>query len=184
MKRKDVQLIEDYRSGNLDAFNIFYNRYKDVLYTFLYNRSRKDANDLFQETFKKFIDAVSKRKINNPKSYLFQIGINLVRKQSRKAKVISLSDEFDLPDENEEKEEIVNEKDLQLSLAKLADKKPLFYDVLNLHIFGKMTFAEIGKIIQESSNTIASRYRYAIHYLKQYLQEEADLKQEVNYVQR
>ncbi|RLC54836.1 MAG: hypothetical protein DRH89_08915 [Candidatus Cloacimonadota bacterium] len=170
MKMVDRDLIVAYRNGDMDAFQIFYGRHKDALYTFLYNRCREEASDLFQETFIKFIDAAAQKEIINPKAYLFQIAMNLVRNSSRKAKVISLSDEFDIPDIETEEYEQMSEDTFKESLSYLAKEKPLLYDVLHLHIFGKMTFEEIGKIKEISKDTIASRYRYALNYLRKFLQ--------------
>jgi len=170
MKWTDQDLIAAYRSADLDAFQVFYGRHKDTLYTFLHNRCREDASDLFQETFIKFIDAAAKKEITNPKAYLFQIAMNLVRNSSRKAKVISLSDEFDIPYIETEEVEQVSEETFKESLSYLAKEKPLLYDVLHLHVFGKMTFGEIGKLKEVSKDTIASRYRYALNYLRKFLQ--------------
>jgi RNA polymerase sigma-70 factor, ECF subfamily len=181
MKWSDAELIEEYKGGNLDAFHLFYERYKDILFTFLFNRCRDEANDLFQETFIKFIDAAKKKKIENPKSYLFQIAMNLVRNLGRNTKIISFSNEFEIPDENDEQDDLISEESLQESLEKLAKEKPLFYDVLHLHIFAKMTFEEIGKLKEKSKDTIASRYRYAIHFLRKILKDELDKTEEVNY---
>jgi len=166
----------------MDAFQIFYGKYKDPLYTFLHNRSREDARDIFQETFIKFIDTVAQKEITNPKAYLFQIAMNLVRNTSRKAKVISLSDEFDIPDIETEEDELISEETFKESLSYLAKEKPLLYDVLHLHIFGKMTFEEIGKIKEISKDTIASRYRYALNYLRKFLQNDQLQPREVNNV--
>jgi len=170
MNRTDVELIDAYRSGDLDAFQQFYTKHKDALYTFLYNRCREDASDLFQDSFIKFIDAVSKKEITNPKAYLFQIAMNLIRNTSRKAQVISLSDEFDIPDIDNEEIDSISEEEFKESLSNLAKEKPLFYDVLHLHIFGRMTFEEIGELKEISKDTIASRYRYALKYLREFLQ--------------
>ncbi len=170
MKWTDQDLIAAYRSGDVDAFQIFYGKYKDSLYTFLHNRCSQDASDIFQETFMKFISAAAQKELVNPKAYLFQIAMNLVRNSSRKAKVISLSDEFDIPDIETEEVEQVSEETFRESLSYLAQEKPLLYDVLHLHIFSKMTFEEIGKLKEISKDTIASRYRYALNYLRKFLQ--------------
>ena len=106
--------------------------------------------------------------------------MNLLRNTGRKAKVVSLSDEFDVPDQENEKNELVSEEALKESLSLLAKEKPLFYDVLHLHIFGKMTFKEIGKINEKSKDTISSRYRYAIHYLRKFIQYEQPQSKEVS----
>ncbi|MCD4796596.1 MAG: sigma-70 family RNA polymerase sigma factor, partial [Candidatus Cloacimonetes bacterium] len=167
--------------GNLDAFHEFYERHKDSLYTFLRNRGRERVDDLFQETFVRFIDALTKREINKPKSYLFQIAMNLLRNRSRQVKIILLNPEYDVPDqETEEEDEFpVKEEELKLSLLKLAKEKPEFYDVLHLHIFEKMTFDRISDLKQQNRNTISSRYRYAIHYLRKLLQPSLKLVNEV-----
>ena len=177
----DRELILEYRSGNLDAFHQFYDRHKDSLYTFLLNRGRESADDLFQETFIKFIDASSKREIENPGSYLFRIALNLLRNTSRHKKTILLEPDYDVPDEEtEEGDELpVSEEELKLSLTKLAKEKPDFYDVLHLHIFEKMTFDQISDLKQQNRNTISSRYRYAIHYLRKLLQPGLELVKEV-----
>lgn len=166
----DKELLKEYVEGNLDAFQIFYERYKDSLYTFLKNRSDEGADDFFQETFIKFIDAIARREVHNPKAYLFQIAMNLVRNSGRKAKIIQLDTDIDIPDEEEEENEYpVDEKELHNSLAELANDKPDFYEVLHLHIFEKMTFDQISDIKKRNRNTVTSQYRYALHYLKKLL---------------
>ena len=177
----DRELIKEYSNGNLDAFHEFYNRHKDSLYTFLRNRSRESTDDLFQGTFIKFIDAVSKREVENPGAYLFRIALNLMRNTNRHKKTILLNPDYDIPTEEieENEESKVSEEELKDSLAKLAEEKPDFYDVLHLHIFEKMTFDQISRIKERSRDTIASRYRYAIHYLRKMLQLNLKLVQEV-----
>ena len=182
MKWTDQDLIAAYRSGDLDAFQIFYGRHKDALYTFLYNRCWEEASDLFQETFMKFVDTAAKKEIINPKAYLFQIAMNLLRNTSRKAKVISLSDEFDIPNIETEEDELVSDETFKESLSCLAKEKPLLYDVLHLHVFGKMTFEEIGRIKEISKDTIASRYHYALKFLWKFIQDDQPLAKGVNNV--
>jgi DNA-directed RNA polymerase specialized sigma24 family protein len=73
----------------------------------------------------------------------------------------------------------VSEEELKNSLVRLAEEKPDFYDVLHLHIFEKMTFDQISSVKEKSRDTIASRYRYAIHYLQKMLQQNMKLVREV-----
>lgn len=47
-------------------------------------------------------------------------------------------------------------------------------EVVVLKIWEGMTFAEIGEVLGESPNTAASRYRYALQKLSQFLQPLAD----------
>ena len=56
---------------------------------------------------------------------------------------------------------------VQRSLEKLP---PSQSEVVVLKIWEGMTFAEIAEVLGESPNTAASRYRYALEKLTQYLQ--------------
>jgi RNA polymerase sigma-70 factor (ECF subfamily) len=179
----DIELLEEYKEGNTEAFQEFYTRYKDSLYTFLRNRSGDKADDLFQDTFIKFINALSKKKIYNPKAYLFQIAINLVRNAYRNPKHVTLDIIQEIPEKEYEDEELpVTEEELQQSLAELARKKPDFYDVLHLHIFEKMTFDQISDLKERNRNTVSSQYRYAIHYLRKLLKPAVNLHLKMNEV--
>jgi RNA polymerase sigma factor (sigma-70 family) len=171
----EYNLILDYKNGDLTAFEEFYRLTRDSLYTFLYNRRVSDVDDLFQETFIRFIDAVNEREIKNPRGYLFKIALNLLRNTSRIRKTISLNPEYDLPDEIESdtEEYPVTEDELKNSLQMLADQKASFYEVLHLHVFEKMTFDKIADMLNKNRNTVSSQYRYAIHYLKKLLQLDA-----------
>jgi RNA polymerase sigma-70 factor (ECF subfamily) len=55
---------------------------------------------------------------------------------------------------------------LEHGLEKLPEK---FASVITLKIWGELTFAEIGKKLDISQNTAASRYRYGLEALKKYL---------------
>ena len=55
---------------------------------------------------------------------------------------------------------------LESSLKKLPEK---FTSVITLKIWGELTFAEIGKKLNISQNTAASRYRYGLEALKKHL---------------
>lgn len=55
---------------------------------------------------------------------------------------------------------------LEEGLRKLPDK---FASVITLKIWGELTFAEIGKKLDISQNTAASRYRYGLEALKKHL---------------
>ena len=47
-------------------------------------------------------------------------------------------------------------------------------EVITLKIWGELTFDEIARILDESLNTVASRYRYALQKLKDWVPEEME----------
>ena len=51
-------------------------------------------------------------------------------------------------------------------------------EVVTLKIWGELTFDEIARILDESLNTVASRYRYALQKLKDWVPEEMEGKKE------
>jgi RNA polymerase sigma-70 factor, ECF subfamily len=58
------------------------------------------------------------------------------------------------------------ERNLRRALAALpADQR----EVLVLHVWGELTFSEVGKLLGVSSNTVASRYRYGLTKLRELL---------------
>lgn len=173
----DIKLIKKYKHGDAGAFEIFYQRYCDRLYSFIRQRTGESrAGDIFQNTFCKFIDVVVGKDLTNPKSYLFTIALNNIRNQGRDNSRNSISfDENFYTDEDifsngmiEKLETGVSEHLLSKGLIKLQKKKPVFYNILNLHIFQEMTFDEISEIEKINRNTVSSRYVYAIKHLKKY----------------
>jgi len=169
---KDRELLASYLEGDLNAFEVFYDRHKDSLYTLLYNRVPSACEDLFQDMFKKFLLAIRKKLPLEPVSYLYRIAYNIINDyyRSRKPKPVS-TDQIILSSEDitENEEKIYPEELIRAGLAELAREKPLFYEVIHLHLFGKFTFQQISNILACNINTIASRYRYGLRYLKEYL---------------
>ena len=51
-------------------------------------------------------------------------------------------------------------------------------EVVILKIWGELTFDEIARTLDESLNTVASRYRYALQKLKNIVPEEMEGKKE------
>lgn len=66
---------------------------------------------------------------------------------------------FELPDDDASRA-------VQVALAKIPDK---FREVVTLKIWGEQTFEQIGKTLDLSPNTAASRYRYAMEALRKVL---------------
>jgi len=105
MARSDEALIDAHRQGDATAFGELVRRYADSLLGYLIrmSRDRQQAEDFFQETFRKVhqkADTFEGR--GRFKSWLFSIAANVaidgMRKQSRQPKMISLNQNNDCPD--------------------------------------------------------------------------------------
>ena len=72
-------------------------------------------------------------------------------------------------------EEELDDSDSRQFIRQALQKLPSSQaEVVVLKIWEGMTFAEIAEVLGESPNTAASRYRYALQKLSQYLQPLAD----------
>lgn len=71
---------------------------------------------------------------------------------------------FELPQDDESRA-------LQVALASIPEK---YREVITLKIWGDLTFDQIGRTLDISPNTAASRYRYGIEALRTRLAKEAD----------
>ncbi len=171
----DRELIARYVDGDAKAFRAFYERHKDAFHTYLRRRAPREADDLFQDAFMKFVDAVLDRDpqhpIANPRAYLYQIGLNLVRNLGRRRPAANLDAFADLADLEDESaaapdlDSLLRAEQVQAALDALAAARPDFYDVLHLHLFEDMTFDAISDLLDANRNTVSARYRYALQYI-------------------
>lgn len=69
---------------------------------------------------------------------------------------------FELPEDD-------TSRALQVALSKVPEK---FREVITLKIWGELTFDQIGKTLDVSPNTAASRYRYGMEALRRSLEGE------------
>ena len=181
----DKKLIYSYvTNSDNPAFEEFFAKYKDKLYGFICSKTYPElADDIFQEAFKKFINVIFEREIENPKSYLFMIALNTMKNRGRnKFKgSISYEDEINYDNKTEFPADISNfetefdkEPDLEKlkeAMKKLSENKTEFHNVLHLHVYSEFSFTDIAIIENKSRNTIAGQYLYAVKYLKKYYEE-------------
>jgi RNA polymerase sigma-70 factor (ECF subfamily) len=175
----DYELASRYHQGDAEAFTVLYERHKDGLYTYLRNRAPADADDFFQESFMKFADAISKREIEHPRSYLYMIGLNLVRNRGRRKPEVSLEEVDELPDDGAPMPDLddeIEQEALRDAMERLAESKPAFYDVVHFRIFEEMNFDEVAELLKRNRNTVTAQYRYALGHLKRYIEENNDRK--------
>lgn len=140
-----------------------------LLYARQWASSRADAEDVIQMAFvrfwRRFPDGDRK---HLPLLYAAVRSIAMDLRRSGRRRVTreqAAGAEADAPDapcfdttiEDRETAHIV-----QVALSGLPDEQR---EVLALRIWGGLTFAEIARITEESINTVASRYRYALETL-------------------
>lgn len=126
------------------------------------------AQDAVHQVFLKMIESGMLTRAADAKAYLFASVRNAllndvkVRQRHVPLESVLLDDEaawFSPPDRD-----YAAELSLRRALAVLPDDQR---EVIVLHIWGELTFAQIAEVLEISANTAASRYRYALAKLRE-----------------
>ena len=123
---------------------------------------RGRAQDAVHEVFLKLIEKRSLSQVVDKKAYLFACIRNAAldegKLRDRNAPLDPDSAWFSPPDRD-----YVGEQNLRRGLEALPNDQR---QVMVLHIWGDLTFQQISNLLDLSSNTVASRYRYALAKLR------------------
>ena len=129
-----------------------------LLFASAISGDRGRAQDAVHQVFLKAIESGSVSQAINKKAYLFACVRNAVfndaKVQDRTMPLDVDSVWFSPPDRD-----YAGEQNLRRALGELPDDQR---EVIVLHVWGELTFSEIADLLGVSSNTAASRYRYAL----------------------
>lgn len=126
---------------------------------------RGRAQDAVQQVFLRVLEKRKLDEVEDVKAYLFTCVRNAVlndHKASRRS--VAIEEEsawFDPP-----QRDFTAELRLRRALGRLPDDQR---QVLVLHVWGELTFLQTAEVLGISSNTAASRYRYALANLRESL---------------
>jgi RNA polymerase sigma-70 factor (ECF subfamily) len=187
LDKTDEQLITNYLKGDEKSLEILISRYLKSIYnfTYLYVKNEKEAEDLTQEVFIKAWRNL--RRFNRKKSFkiwLFHLAKNICFDFLRKRKDFSFSElvskgededyyfEEEIKDLSPLPDELFEQKNLKEMLNSAIEQLPLKNQtILFLYYNDHFTLQEIADSLNESLNTIKSRYRRALKKLKTILSE-------------
>lgn len=171
MNIDDNSLIKEYLNGDEKSFEILIQQYLKLIYNFAYQRINNvaEAEDIAQEVFLKVWRNIKKfNQEKQFKSWIFEIANNTIIDWLRKKKTLTFSNFEDENGNNllENKlidRSIVSENNLAYATDKLSSR---YQKIIFLHNDRGFTFKEIARTLNESINTIKSRYRRAIIELR------------------
>lgn len=170
---KDEQLMQDYASGNMPAFEELYARYRLPLYRY-FRRQVPDeatANDLYQGCWEKVIAARRRYRPAAPfRAWLFRIAHNHAMDHHRARKPeYDTSPEW-LADGKPGPEALLDATAQEARFARALSSLPFEQrNALLLHFESGLGLAEIADLSGEPRETVKSRLRYATEKLKQAL---------------
>ena len=133
-----------------------------VLFAVAITGERSRAQDVVHHVFLNLIEKRSLDRATDKKAYLFASVRNAALNESKlRDRTVPLDYDsiwIDPPDRD-----YIGEQNLRRAIAALPDEQR---EVIILHIWGELTFLQISDLLSISSNTAASRYRYAIAKLR------------------
>jgi RNA polymerase sigma factor (sigma-70 family) len=132
-----------------------------LLFAVTITGERSRAQDAVHQVFLKLLESGDLRRAGDKKAYLFGCVRNAVlneRKRQERHGPLDDSAWFSPPDQD-----YSGEQNLRRALAALPGDQR---EVVVLHMWGELTFSQIGDLLDLSSNTAASRYRYALGKLR------------------
>ncbi|MFC1587783.1 RNA polymerase sigma factor [Planctomycetota bacterium] len=182
MQRKKQDAKDNFAAADLnrseEAFMGFYQTMKPKLSRYLLVCAREVslAEELFQETFKRFIRKLRRGgDIDNPRKYLFtcarSVFLDYLRREGRSKQALSQGREkiFIRPLASGDSQRVSAEESTRLAAG--VEALPLAQrEVLVLRIFEDFSFEDIARHCREPYNTVVSRYRYAIEKLRRYME--------------
>lgn len=178
----DEQLVNQYLKGDEESLEILIKQYLKPIYSFVYHYlgNVSDAEDVAQEVFVKMWRNLKKFDGQKKfKTWIFTIAKNTCLDYFRKKKIVPMflleddDNKIDnLIDLSSQPNKIVEQLDAQQKITPVLDKLSAKHRlVLNLYYQDQLNFREIGKKLNESINTIKSRYRRALNILRKIITE-------------
>lgn len=154
----------DKTDRNIAAIEVLYRQHGAALLLFAsaISGDRGRAQDALHQVFLKVIENGSLGQAINKKSYLFACLRNAVLNDA-KLQDRSMPLEVDSAWFSPPERDYAGERNLRRALGDLPNDQR---EVIVLHVWGELTFSEIGELLGVSSNTAASRYRYALAKLR------------------
>jgi RNA polymerase sigma-70 factor (ECF subfamily) len=124
---------------------------------------RSRAQDMVHQVFLKLIENGNLSRAEDKKAYLFACVRNAALNEHKLgARQTSLDTEvaWFIPPSRD----YAGEQNLRRAMGTLPDDQK---QVVILHVWGELTFSQVGDLLGVSSNTAASRYRYALGKLRE-----------------
>ncbi len=166
---KDSKLIKRLKRKSLEAFDIVYHQYKNLVFYRAYSvlNNKEDAEDVTQQTFIKFMENIEGVDDDSSiKQLLSRMAENeAIDLYRRKTKRASATDEMIDSISTED----LNDAELTITLNKVLEVDEA--SIVALKVVYDYTFQEIADETKETLGTIQGKYYKAIKKLKDYYKE-------------
>lgn len=161
------ELFIEIKYGNNIAFEKLYKNYKNLVYKIAYSilKNSYDSDDIVQIVFEK-IYSIDKDKFptRNESSWLYSVTKNeTINYLNKKKNHIELEEIYELEDNNNEINELINKDSYNRLIGKLNENEK---EIISLKILSNLSFKEIAKLLNKPTGTIKWIYYKSINTLK------------------
>ena len=152
----DIELVEKYKSGDVNSFWKIFEKYSESLYKFIYLKvsSKEIAEDILSETFFKCLSNLEKfepRFESALKSWIYTIAYNLVKDfYSKYKEKIDIEEIFSIWIEENFWAKIDNKDKLEEVKEFLLSIKDEQREILIMRIWNDLSYKEIAEITGKS----------------------------------
>lgn len=183
---KDDMLIEQYKKGDSDSFEVLFERYRKPVFNYVLGmlHDRAAAEDVFQETFYRILRNVNRYRPGGTFSgFVYTIANNMAIDYLRKKKRMKESSLYDEGDEmrgavelqagqGESPERIFENSETGRMVRAAIRSLPLEQrQVLLLREYCDIPFREISRIVGCPLNTALGRMHYALKNLRKWIEQ-------------
>ena len=182
--KQEMQWIEAYRQGDIQALGLLVEHYRKPLFGFIYKmvNNTQDAEEIFQEVWLRAVKNLRSFKGGSFLSWLFRITHNHIIDRSRKKRPVvsmqqhgddqlSLEDKVESPGFNAA--EMSADADLGQKIRAAVSQLPKKQKaVFLMRTEGDLSFKEIAEIQKISINTALAQMQYALQKLRDELQDD------------
>ena len=161
------ELFIEIKYGNNIAFEKLYKNHKNLVYKIAYSilKNSYDSDDIVQIVFEK-IYSIDKDKLptRNESSWLYSVTKNeTINYLNKKKNHIELEEIYELEDNNNEINELINKDSYNRLIGKLNENEK---EIISLKILSNLSFKEIAKLLNKPTGTIKWIYYKSINTLK------------------
>lgn len=175
----DSVLIDEFKNGNSNAFNILVRKYQKRIYWVIRKIviDHDDANDLTQEVFIKLYNSISEfRGDSKFFTYIYRIAVNYSINHINKHKKIN-SRKADMETEgfkvastdkisDEQFDDKINSKYLEDAISTLPEQQRI---VFNLRFYENLNYEEIASITKKSVGGMKANYFHAVKKIQEFI---------------
>lgn len=174
MERNDIELLEAWRGGDLQAGDALFNRHFAAIHRFFRNKVGDDAlEDLVQQSFMACVEGRERfRHDSSFRTYLFGAAHNLLREHYRKRRKADVLDfaESSLEDVGVGPNTLVGRRKEQRLLLEALRKIPIDSQiVLELYYWEELSASQTARVLGVPEGTVRGRVRKAKDLLRKKL---------------